>query len=379
MATTTIVGARVFGRPDDHDVVVREGLIERVEPAGSTAADGEVVDGRGHTLMPGLIDTHVHLADQSELAAAARSGVTTVVDLGTYPDSLVDSLRRTARADAVSDVISAGSAASAPGSTQISVMGFPDESGVSSPEDAERYLSWRASQGADLIKIIIEDPEATDVPALSPQTLAALVAGAHQRGLLTVAHVVTAASFARGLHAGVDILTHAPLDRTLPDDTLTGLATTGVVSSPTLIMMRTMAHARLGARAEEAFTASLETVGQLHRAGVPIIAGTDANSTPIAPVAHGSSLHDELALLRQAGLTAAETVHAATAGAAQALRLGDRGEITPGRRADLVLVRGELTDDLDTLRHPSAVWVAGRRVAGAGERAVSGIRPGHHR
>lgn len=306
---TAVTSARVLGRGDGEscDVVLRDGLIERIEPAGSVRSGeitGEVVDGRGHILVPGLIDTHVHLTDHSELDATARAGVTTVVDLGTHPDSLVASLRQRARDFAVSEVFSAGSAASAPGSTQIAMMGFPEESGVDGPDDAERYLQWRVDNDSDLIKIIIEDPEATTVPALSPEALAALVDGAHRRGLLTVAHVVTAQSFARALEAGVDVPTHAPFDRVVPDEVLEGMVERGSAASPTLIMMRTMARARLGEDADRAFGVSIDAVRRMHQAGVSVVAGTDANSTAFAPVPHDGSLHDELALLQEAGLTA---------------------------------------------------------------------------
>lgn len=152
-------------------------------------ASGEVIDGTGQFLLPGLIDTHVHLGSRGALLNAVRAGVTTVVDLGTHPDDVIKVLRAEPGLPAI---ISAGSAASAPGSNQIAVMGFPISSGVVGPDDAERFLDWRVENGSDLIKIIIEDPAATDVPALDPTTLTALVEGAHRRGLLCVAHVITA-------------------------------------------------------------------------------------------------------------------------------------------------------------------------------------------
>ncbi|MEJ2862189.1 amidohydrolase family protein [Actinomycetospora flava] len=342
--------------------MLRDGVIDDIAPAESVTPVGDVVEGHEHSLIPGLIDTHVHLTDQGELEATARAGVTTVVELGTHPDELIDELRREAPRGRGSDVVSAGSAASAPGSTQTTAMGFPIESAVTDPGDAERYLSWRVDHGSDLIKIIVEDPDATDVPALSPETLAALVDGAHRRGLLTVAHVVTAQSFARALHAGVDVLTHAPLDRVLPPGVLEDMLAAGVVVSPTLVMMRTVTRARLGARAEEAFATCLQAVREMYRAGVPIVAGTDANNTPFAPVAHGSSLHEELGWLRQAGMTAREALNAATGRAAQTFRLTDRGEVAVGQRADLLLVRGAINTDLDTLADPAGVWLAGSRL-----------------
>lgn len=115
-------------------------------------------------LVPGLIDTHVHLGERERLVTALNSGLTTVVELGTHPDSLVEEFRAD---DELPTILSAGSAASAPGSTQIEMMGFPKESGVSDPADAERFLDWRVENGSDLIKIIAEDPAATEAPALS--------------------------------------------------------------------------------------------------------------------------------------------------------------------------------------------------------------------
>ena len=135
----------------------------------------------------------------------------------------------------------------------------------------------------------------------------------------------------------------------------------GTIASPTLVMMRVMARARLGDRAEAAFANALESVRRMHAAGIPIVAGTDANETPIAPVPHGASLHEEIGLLQEAGLTPQESLVAATSAAASALRLTDRGRVAEGLRADLLLVDGDPTIDSAVLAHPSAVWVGGGR------------------
>ena len=312
------------------------------------------------TLLPGLIDTHVHLGERSRLVEALRSGLTTVVDLGTHPDSLVAGFRSD---DELPDILSAGSAASAPGSTQIDVMGFPAESGVTGPGDAERFLDWRVGNGVDLIKIIIEDPDATDTPALDIPALRALAEGARQRGLLTVAHAVTAAAFARGLDAGVDILTHVPFDRPLPEAIIERMVETGTHVSPTLVMMRAIADARLGEHADAAMEQAIANVRAMHEAGVIVIAGTDANETPFAPVRHGPSLHTELAYLVRVGMSTAEAIRAATSTAAETFGLSDRGGISEGARADLVVVDGDPLADLSVLASPAEVVVGGRRIA----------------
>ncbi|WP_419702945.1 amidohydrolase family protein [Promicromonospora sp. NFX87] len=345
------------GRPVD--VVFEETILE-VRPAARAVRPADATDGARRFLLPGLIDSHVHLGSRDALTAAARAGITTVVDLGTHPDSVIDAQRAE---HGVPSILSAGSAASAPGSLQIARMGFPAASGVAGPADAARYLDWRTQHGSDLVKVIIEDPSATDVPALDVATITALVEGAHERGLLTVAHVVTAAAFDRGLDAGADILTHSPLDRPLSDATVQRMLDQKTVASPTLIMMHAMAHARLGGHAEGAFRNAVECVRAMHAAGVPIIAGTDANEIPLAPIAHGASLHDELAYLRQAGLDASDTLRAATSAAADALRLTDRGRVVVGHRADLVLVSADPTRSPEILRQPDAIWVAGTAVS----------------
>lgn len=343
--------------------VVFDRTITSIRPAVSAAQSDEVaIQGGGRFLVPGLIDTHVHLGTTEAMASAAKAGITTVVDLGTYPDSLVHAQRQESGVPAI---LSAGPAASAPGSNQIALMGMPAESGIVNPADAERYLDWRCQKGSDLIKIIIEDPVASDVPALDTPTITALVKGAHDRGLLTVAHAVTAASFDQALDAGVDILTHAPLDRPLKDVTILRMLEQETIVSPTLIMMHVMSKARLGDRAEAAFRNAFESVRAMHVAGIPIIAGTDANETPFAPVPHGASIHEEIAYLQQAGMTAAEALRAATSGAADAFRLKDRGRISEGLRADFILVDGDPSSEPAVLRHPNLVCVAGRVVTQA--------------
>jgi hypothetical protein len=100
-------------------------------------------------------------------------------------------------------------------------------------------------------------------------------------------------------------------------------------------------------------------VAALHRAGVPLLASTDA---PNPGTVHGVSLHDELALLVEAGLSPAAALTAATAAPADAFHLDDRGRVAAGKRADLVLVRGDPTADITATRAIVAVWKAGARV-----------------
>ena len=99
-----------------------------------------------------------------------------------------------------------------------------------------------------------------------------------------------------------------------------------------------------------------ESVRRLHAAGVPVLAGTDAGNPGTA---HGASLHGELALLVAAGLSPAEALNAATALPSRLFELGDRGRVAVGRRADLLLVDGDPTRDIEATRAIVAIWKNG--------------------
>jgi imidazolonepropionase-like amidohydrolase len=107
-----------------------------------------------------------------------------------------------------------------------------------------------------------------------------------------------------------------------------------------------------------------ESVAAFHAAGMPIIAGTDANAVPFSPSSppFGASLHQELELLVDAGLTPAEALNAATSVASDHFDLDDRGRIAPGLRADLVLLDADPTADIAATRRIRGVWIAGTRI-----------------
>ncbi|MGW4410353.1 amidohydrolase family protein [Nonomuraea sp. NPDC004702] len=342
-------GERVTGTGG---VLIDGAEIAHVAPRIPRRPGWEIVPGDGRTLLPGLIDAHTHAATAEHLRKALVQGTTTCLNMFSYPLAELAALREAAASrDDVAGLRSSGILASVPG-------GLPDVPGlpkVSGPEEAEAFVAARAAEGSDYIKIVLADPA---TPALAPETVRALVTAAARRGLLTVAHAPRHAAAQVALDAGVDMITHAPLDTPLTPAFARTMAGAGRTAVPTLTMMRRMADTY-----GLSYEAARDSVGALHQAGVPILAGTDANEGGgPALVPFGEAMHDELALLVEAGLTETQALAAATSLPARHFGLRDRGRIAPGARADLLLVDGDPTAAITATRDLAGVWRRGVRV-----------------
>ncbi|MGH3210432.1 MAG: amidohydrolase family protein [Trebonia sp.] len=321
------------------------------DPVGARTQDGD-----GGVLLPGLIDCHIHLTDDATLAALARHGITTGLDMGSWPPDLVASLRGR---PGVTDVRSSGTGATHPASAHAKRMGRA-QGLVADPDEARAYVARRVAEGVDYIKIIV------DLPGFDEPTVRALVEAAHAHGLRTIAHAAARDAVLLAQAAGVDVLTHAPIDRPLEDSAVQRTRARGQVVVPTLTMMEAIAG-RLAGIAPVSYDVARSTVGHWYQAGVTILAGTDANQAPSAPASppYGTSLHRELELLVDAGLSTVDALRSATILPAEHFELADRGVIAPGKRADLVLIDGDPVQDISTVSNIAAVWCAGVPVAGA--------------
>ena len=355
---TLLRGARVFDGDafsEPADVAFDQGVV--IDDAGP---DAEIIDAAGGYLVPGFIDCHIHLAGPHTQELLASAGVTTALDMSS-PAALVNAMRGR---PGVTEIRAAMMSTTSPASghaERLKDIPAAQEALVASAADAEAAVELRAAQGADYIKIII------DLPGFDEETVAALVTAAHERGLQTVAHASRADAVDMAEAAAVDVFTHVPLDRPIDAAQAERLAAAGRVVVPTLTMMKGIVdRVAVAGRPGPRYEAARESVSALHAAGVPVLAGTDANETPSAPASPpaGESLHSELALLVEAGLTPVEALRAATSLPAEYFALRDRGTIATGMRADLVLLDADPIADISATRAIRGVWIAGERVVG---------------
>ncbi|KAI0168593.1 hydrolase [Pestalotiopsis sp. NC0098] len=323
-----------------------------------TTGDDTVIDGTGCTLLPGLFDCHVHVDTPEQLASFAGYGITTVCDMACFPIEKYNQLRS---AGGPTTWLGASLPAFAQNSTHGKLLKFAGvgaEQAVHSDEDAVRFVADRVRDDVDYIKII------ADLPGIEQEYLDKIQAEARSKGKMTVAHTAQYEAFVRGLHAGFDILTHSPMDKPLDKQLIDKMVSQGTVAVPTLTMSENISNSWVMwcIRGKQEFQNALDSVAAMHRAGVPILAGTDANNTPVLAVPAGRTLHYELELLVRAGLSPLETLRAATSGPAKYFCLDDRGQVQPGLRADLVLVEGNPTEDIAATRKIRRVWSEGEEV-----------------
>jgi imidazolonepropionase-like amidohydrolase len=393
MVRTVLTGARIWdgtGRggaaaPRPATVVIDDDRIADLLPAG-TAGDGtagRVVDLSGRTLLPGLLDLHVHLgwgsrpavpnlaatalAAARNVRAAQAAGITGLRDVGTQGGVAMAVRDAVARGDLPgARVYPCGQIicmTGGHGSEPPAPPGLARE--ADGPDDCRRAVREQVKAGAECIKVTTNGP--LNVVEFSQQELDALVDEAHRLGRRVACHASLLESTKMALRARVDTIEHGC---DLDEATARMMADQGVTLVPTLLVSKLIMD-----RWEE-FKAipmmrSIPVRAQRHvesfqiavAAGVPIAAGTDI----FFGLGKFESLPDELGYMVECGMRADDVLLAATRRAAEALGADDRlGVIARGKLADLIAVEGDPTDDITAVQRVSFVMQGGQVMRGAG-------------
>jgi imidazolonepropionase-like amidohydrolase len=373
-------GARMSRRTT---VVVRDDLIRAIGADAAFPPSAKVVDGRGKTLLPGLFDAHVHIGTynpEQYPKDALVFGVTTELEMSGSVESLA--LRNRIASGAVpdaADLRSAGTVVTAP-KGHPTQMGGPPIPTLAPGDEVQAFVDARIAEGGDYLKVVYDH----DYPTLTKQQLEDVIAAGHRRNRLVVVHVSKQSEARDAIEAGADGLVHIFFD-SLPEPGFAEFAAKHhvfVVPTLSVIEMAGGAPEKPWWRDEQNvgpyLTASMRSalerkfppsfaakvkpahamaaVGALRRAGVAILAGTDA---PAPGLVHGLSIHRELELLVRSGLTPLEALAAATSEPARAFGFRDRGRIAAGLRADLLLVNGDPTVDITATRNIVGIWKLG--------------------
>ncbi|MFZ6657489.1 CIA30 family protein [Undibacterium sp. TJN19] len=380
----------------DRNVLIADRKIKDLNFTGKATPDTTIINGNGRTLLPGLIDAHVHVYQDMELPLLF--GVTTQIDMANSVDlmkQLNEKMRKGENHDRA-DVISAGLLATAPGGHGTE-YGFPIPT-LNKPEEAQAWVDARIAEGSHFIKIVLEHGnEKRPFNSLDVPTVKALIDAAHLRNKLAVVHIGSLKEAEDALDAGADALVHLFTGKQIADsdmrdlvqkakrrhafiiptfsvlESIAGVKEQDVLTDKRLTSMLSKAqllplNAPYGREADiNRMKVPKMVTAAMHAAGIPILAGTDAGNSGTQ---YGVSLHHELAALVDAGLSPTSALAAATSVPAHAFGLSDRGRIAKGYKADLVLVAGEPDKDINATRNIVDVWKDGERVSGQREQKM---------
>jgi imidazolonepropionase-like amidohydrolase len=407
-AQTTLVHAgRLFdaasGRMlERQTIVIADGRVAAIEPGLRAPTEGQaLVDLSRLTVLPGLIDLHVHLSqeqspDRSErfrldpqdfsfrAAVYAKrtldAGFTTVRDVGAS-DNLNVSLRNAIEGGwgegpriwtAAKSIATTGGHADPTNGVSMALRGDPGpkEGVIDGPQDAAKAVRQRYKDGADLIKItatggVLSQARNSQNPQFTDQELAAIVATARDYGFKVAAHAHGAEGIKRAVRGGVDTIEHGTL---LDDEGIKLMKQKGTWLVATITAGKWTAEkakidgffsALVRPKAAEIGPKIQATFGRAYKAGVRIAYGTDTGVSE-----HGRN-GQEFRYMVEAGMPAAEAIQAATVRAAEALGRDDVGLLAPGRYADLIAVDGDPLADVGQLEQVTFVMKGGKVEKGA--------------
>lgn len=387
--STVIKNVRIFDGKEifpSGTVVIKDGEIVQVGKDVSIPEGAEILNGDGHTLLPGFFDCHNHVWTAQNLQQSLLFGVTTVVDMFMDIKTMAEIKKNQDNGQSTDTayLLSPGNLVTAPGGhgTQY---GMPIPT-IDNAADAQDFVDARIAEGSDFLKIIWDDGTAYNmpIPTLDFETVKAVIEAAHKRGKMVIIHAASLQQCRQAMEAGVDGLAHlfftndydpefgrlASGQKTFVIPTLTVVRGAdpgsnrgkGISEDPYLQPMLmpndfiSLNMAMPFSSEDGSYLAAQKALKQLKAENVPILSGTDA---PNPGTTYGASLHHELELLVESGMTPTEALRSATSIPADVFDLKDRGRIKPGNMADLVLVKGDPTKDIKNSRRIVRIWRAG--------------------
>jgi imidazolonepropionase-like amidohydrolase len=394
----TLIDGRSSRPTTEQSIVVVDDRIERVANGFIVPNDTDrIIDLGDHTVMPGLIDAHVHLGSEQSpdgyeerfrldpVDYAFRSvryaertlmaGFTTVRDVGTN-GGVALALR-----DAINQgwvvgprIYAAGKAIATTGGHADPSNGInrqfgsdpgPDEGVVNGVEDAYKAVRARYKEGADLIKItatggVLSVAASGENPQFTIEEVTAIVAAARDYGFRVAAHAHGTEGIRRAVLGGVDSIEHGTY---MTEDIMALMKERGTVYVPTLLAARFVAdQAKVDGFFPEIVRAKAGAIGPVaagtfakaYAYGVPIVFGTDTGVSP-----HGDNWK-EFVYMNEAGMPVIEAIQSATLRAAELLDVAaDLGTVEAGKLADIVAVPGKLLDDAALMGRVDFVMKAG--------------------
>ena len=374
---TAYEGARLItgdGRVIQNGTIVVEGeRIAQAAPADSVRvpAGARRVNLAGKTVMPALIDTHVHLNTTREalvrdLKQRAYWGVGAALSLGTDGSELLAMRSEEIAGAARWRSAGRGITMQEPGRTNVPYW-------INSEAEARKAVAELAANQVDIVKIWVDTRDGK-YKKLSPELYGAVIDEAHKRGLRVTAHIFDLEDAKGLIRAGVDALAHGVRDRDVDEEVVAlfkqrpnliltpnlpergvkvdlGWLKEGLGANQLALLEQANTERKI---TQQFFGIQARNLARLNREGVRIALGTDGNR-PWGP-------HEEMEDMVVAGMTPMQVIVAATRNSAEFMRLDDVGTLAAGKRADFIVLDANPLDDITNTRRINAVVLRGAPV-----------------
>jgi len=396
--------------------LVNNGRVVRIGPKASIKAPAGTarVDLTGKTLIPALIDTHIHIGYQKGLVDSAENytrdnladqlqryayaGVAAVMSLGTDPGEIPIHQQAEQERKGGTLLFIAGRGMAAPNAGPGDAALKPSAWAVSTEEQARTAVRAEVAQRVSFIKVWVDDRGGT-VKKTPPEIYRVIIDEAHKHRTRVIAHVFYLEDAKELARSGIDGFAHLVRDKEMDDEIVSLIKQRGIVVMPNLGLAgsRTLSalpawfeeplfrettpqviqdrmRAAIANRTPQALENSRRTyalmqknLAKLNAAGVKIVLGGDSGAVP--DHFHAFTSHRELEWMVDAGMSPAQALTAATATGAEFLRLKDHGTLEAGKAADFVVLDANPLDAIANTRKISDVYLRGQKVDRAALRA----------
>ena len=353
-------------------IVVNGGAIQAVGANVQVPAGAMKVNLAGKTVMPMIIDTHIHAPDDvgknvRDMKRRAYWGISAAMSMGT--ETKDTSLKqRSQDVQGQAKILSAGR-----GITGVEKGREQAAYWVANEAEARKAVQDNAAKRVDIIKIWVDDREGT-VPKLTPAQYGAIIDEAHKANIRVTAHIFNLEDGKGLLKANVDAFAHGVRDRDVDDEFMTLVrAKPNLVLNPNLpgrgaptdlsflqgkLPAEEYADAMKGnvdnAKQAQAFGIQARNLKRMNDAGTRVVLGTDGN-IPWEP-------HREMENMVVAGMTPMQVIVASTSRAAEFMRLTNQGSLQNGKSADFIVLDANPLDDIKNTRRINAIYHKGQAV-----------------